>query len=55
VIGLEPEDVGYLYYLSQEKLGDYSTNGLIGSRIEDVRIKFKMHPTYPVQKQWKGD
>lgn len=53
VIGLEPEDIGYLYYLKQDGYGDYSCDGLVGDKIEDVCKKIKMHPTYFVQKKWK--
>src|SRR3989338_6561794 len=50
IIGLNPDNIGYLHYLSKENLGDMSLEGLVGSKIEDVRKKFKMHPTYPIQK-----
>jgi uncharacterized protein (DUF362 family) len=53
VMGLEPEDIGYLYYLKEEGMGDYSLDGLVGDRIEDVAVKFKLHPTYCIQRQWK--
>jgi uncharacterized protein (DUF362 family) len=53
IIGLEPEEIGYLYYLSKENFGSCSLEGLVGNKIEDVRKKFKMHPTYRIQKQWK--
>ena len=53
VMGLEPEDIGYLYYLKEEGMGDYSLDGLVGDRIEEAAVKFKLHPTYCIQKQWK--
>lgn len=54
IMGLNPQDIGYLYYFYKEGFGDYSTNGLVGERIENVlKYKFKLHPTYIIQKQWK--
>ncbi|MFA5095786.1 MAG: DUF362 domain-containing protein [Candidatus Omnitrophota bacterium] len=55
LLGLEPEDIGYLYYLQEHGLGSYSLDGLVGERIELVRQKFKLHPIYGVQKRWKED
>jgi len=54
LLGLEPEDIGYLYYLQKDGLGSYSLDGLVGEGIEGVRRKFKLHPTYGIQKRWKG-
>lgn len=53
LIGLEPEDIGYLYYLQEDGLGDYSLSGLIGEDLGQVRKKFKLHPTYNIQRHWK--
>jgi len=53
LLGLEPEEVGYLYYLQAEGRGDYSVDGLVGEKIEAVGQKFKLHPTYNIQKCWK--
>jgi len=52
LIGLEPKQIGYLYYLQEQGLGDYSLNGLVGERIEQVKQNFKLHPTYNIQKEW---
>ena len=52
LMGLQPESIGYLYYLGQEKWGDYSLNGLVGEKIENVKQHFKLHPTYNIQKNW---
>ncbi|MDD5423131.1 MAG: DUF362 domain-containing protein [Candidatus Omnitrophica bacterium] len=54
LMGLQPEEIGYLYYLGQEGFGDYSLAGLVGDSIESARLKFKMHPTYNIQKDWKN-
>lgn len=53
LMGLQPQDIGYLYYLQQEGRGDYSLDGLVGEEISLLRRKFMMHPTYCVQKNWK--
>jgi|Deesub1362B_J571_1020462.scaffolds.fasta_scaffold00892_3 uncharacterized protein (DUF362 family) len=52
IMGLEPEEIGYLYYAAHEGLGDYSTDGLLGEKIEKVRKTFRMHSTYEIQRKW---
>jgi len=53
-IGFEPEEIGYLYYLrNEEKMGDYSLEGLIGDDLGSIRKKFKRHGTYDIQSQWR--
>ncbi len=52
IMGFEPEEIGYLYYLNKKNNGDYSTEGLVGERIEDVRKVFKRHRTYDIQRNW---
>lgn len=53
LIGVEPEAIGYLYYLKEEGLGDYSLEGLIGESIEKIKQNFVLHPTYKIQKNWR--
>lgn len=53
LMGLEPQDIGYLYYLYQEGWGDYSLDGLAGENINSVKKNFKLHPTYRIQQNWK--
>ncbi|MFQ5862159.1 MAG: DUF362 domain-containing protein [Candidatus Brocadiales bacterium] len=53
VMGINPVDIGYLYYLHEEGLGDLSLEGLVGERPEEVAMNFKMHPTYDIQSQWR--
>ena len=55
LLSLQPEDIGYLYYLQNQRLGDYSLNGLVGEDIDKVKHKFKLHPTYNIQKHWKDE
>jgi len=52
LMGLEPEDIGYFYYLQNEGLGDHSLYGLVGEDIDKVKSNFKLHPTYNIQKNW---
>jgi uncharacterized protein (DUF362 family) len=53
LIGFEPEDIGYLYYLGQEKMGEYSLDGLVGDNLDQLKRKFKPHGTYDIQSQWR--
>jgi len=54
LIGIEPEDIGYLYYLhNEEKMGDYSLNGLVGDDLQSLKRNFKKHGTYDIQSQWR--
>jgi len=56
LIGFEPEDVGYLYYLQEEyKMGEYSLDNLVGEDINKISKKFRRHGTYDIQSQWKED
>jgi uncharacterized protein (DUF362 family) len=54
LIGFEPEEIGYLYYLrNEEHRGDYSLENLVGDNLDKLRRKFKRHGTYDIQRQWK--
>jgi uncharacterized protein (DUF362 family) len=53
VIGFDPEDIGYLYYLNEEGLGDYSLDNLVGDDLSGIKRKLKRHGTYDVQCKWK--
>jgi len=55
IIGIEPENIGYLYYLQKEERGDYSISGLVGEDPANVRKSFKLHPTYSIQKNWQEE
>jgi len=52
LMGLQPENIGYLYYLQEEGMGDYSLNGMAGADIDKVKQAFRLHPIYNVQKNW---
>lgn len=53
LIGFEPEGIGYLYYLQEEKMGEYSLEKLVGDDLHRLRRKFKTHGTYDIQCQWR--
>lgn len=53
LMGFEPEEIGYLYYLQKEGMGDYSLNGFVGDNLDRVKKVFKRHGTYDLQKDWK--
>lgn len=57
IMGLEPEEVGYLHYAGESGLGDSSLEGISTMGIDPAKIKreskFKMHSTYQTQKNWK--
>ncbi len=54
LMGLEPEDIGYLHYLHRGNLGDISTEGLVGNaKLQECARKFKMHSTYEIQRRWR--
>lgn len=53
LMGLQPETIGYLYYLKEAGFGNYSLRGLVGGNIEEIKHNFNLHPTYKIQKLWK--
>ncbi len=55
LIGFEPDDVGYLYYLqNEERMGEYSLDNLIGDDLNKLKKTFRRHGTYDIQSQWHG-
>jgi uncharacterized protein (DUF362 family) len=53
LIGFNPEDIGYLYYLQKEGMGDYSLEGLIGEDLNKYKKNFVPHATIDIQSQWR--
>ncbi len=54
LIGLNPEDVGYLYYcMKYENLKMDDIKILGNTTIENEKKKFKLHVTFPEQIKWK--
>ncbi len=52
LIGFEPQDIGYLYYLHKDGMGDYSLDGIVGDDLDQLKRKFRRHGTYDIQSQW---
>ena len=55
LMGFEPKDVGYLYYLWKRGRGEIEVDKIkvIGEDPSKLRVKFKPHPTYQAQLGWK--
>jgi len=54
LIGFDPGEIGYLYYLqNDEKMGEYSLDGLVGEDLNKLKKTFKRHGTYDIQSQWR--
>jgi uncharacterized protein (DUF362 family) len=54
LIGFEPEEIGYLFYLQEEEhMGEYSLDNLSGNDLMTIRRTFKRHGTYDIQSQWR--
>lgn len=54
LMGLDPKDVGYLFYLQRDGYGDYSLEGLVGEKVERHCRQFEMHSRYDEQKKWQA-
>lgn len=53
LIGFRPEEIGYLYYLQEEGMGECSVDGLVGDDLQKFAKKFKRHGTYDIQSEWR--
>jgi uncharacterized protein (DUF362 family) len=54
LIGFEPDEIGYLYYLqNEEKMGEYSLEHLVGDDLHQIKKAFRRHGTYDIQSQWQ--
>jgi uncharacterized protein (DUF362 family) len=53
LIGFKPEEIGYLFYLQEENMGEYSLENLVGNDLNQLKRKFKPHGTYDIQSQWR--
>lgn len=54
LIGFEPAEIGYLYYLqNEEHMGEYSMDNVVGDDLNKLKKKFKRHGTYDIQSQWR--
>ncbi len=57
LMGFKISDIGYLWYLQKKEygVGDISQTEILGEDIEKYRRKFKPHPAFTHQKQWRDD
>lgn len=55
LMGFDPESVGYLYFCSQDGLGEGDINNIniIGTPLEECRQSFRPHQSYQAQLGWK--
>jgi uncharacterized protein (DUF362 family) len=53
IMGFIPEDIGYLYYAGKEGLGSLNTEPDMGDDYLHKVKKFKPHPDYDLQAQWR--
>ncbi len=55
LMGFDPQSIGYLYFCSQDKLGqgDISKINLVGTPLEECNRPFKPHQSYASQLGWK--
>jgi uncharacterized protein (DUF362 family) len=53
LIGIEPKDIGYLYYLQKDGMGEYSLENIVGDDLNKLKRKFKTHGTFEIQSQWR--
>ncbi len=52
-MGINPMDVGYLYYMAQEKMGESSLENIAGEKLENIIKHYRLHGTYSAQRNWK--
>jgi uncharacterized protein (DUF362 family) len=58
LMGFDPDKIGYLYYCQRENLGEGDLNKIeiVGNAsLEECRKKFKPHPDYKKQLEWRID
>ncbi len=53
LMGLDPADIGYLWYLQKIGYGDYSTAGLVGEPVERYARTFRMHSRHAEHVEWR--
>jgi hypothetical protein len=55
IMGFNPLDIGYLHYLNDWGIGvaDLDRIKVVGEPIEKVYRKFRPHPTYRDQLNWR--
>ncbi|MFH1740904.1 MAG: DUF362 domain-containing protein [bacterium] len=53
LLGFQPEEIGYLYYLQEEGMGECSLDGLLGDDWHKFAKQCKRHGTYDIQREWR--
>ena len=55
IMGFEPLEIGYLYYLMDWDVGVADIGGIdiIGEPIKNIVVKFKPHPSHEDQLKWR--
>jgi uncharacterized protein (DUF362 family) len=54
LMGFDPSEVGYLTYTNgRVGVGDLSSINVVGEELAPLRRKFKPHPDYREQRNWK--
>jgi len=55
IMGFEPLDIGYLYYLNERGVGVAELNGIevLGTPIDEVGVRFRPHPRIEEQLKWR--
>jgi len=52
LMGLEPEEIGYLKYCADEGIGSLDLSNVKGDNPDKISVKFRMHVDYEIQKRW---
>jgi len=55
VMGFNPDDIGYLHFCKEKKLGETEKIEILGEKIENCITKFKFHRSLERQLQWKTE
>lgn len=55
VMGLAPQEVGYLKYCADEGLGSLDLSEVKGGDPHKISVRFRMHGDYEIQKRWASD
>lgn len=52
IMGLEPQEIGYLKYCADEGIGSLDLSKVKGENPEKTSAEFIMHKDYEIQKRW---
>ena len=54
LMGLEPQEIGYLKYCADERIGSLDLSKVKGENPEKISVEFRMHKDYEIHKKWKS-